>query len=156
MLLRIAVGGLLFASLGSARRGPAAFDVRPTQGSARTADQLIAQFRRAHETRATGSILRLVYWGTAEPAVRRTMERSITADLDLVIKRISLQPLAPDETLEYTQHGVTYRPTLQPVGRMNVEFIPQPGRNQQVRSSSYLVGVKDKVYFLLTAAPVTR
>ena len=88
--------------------------------------------------------------------MRRTMERSITADFDLVIKRISLQPLAPDETLEYTQHGITYRPTLPALGRLKVEFIPHPGGNQQVRSSSYLVGVKDNAYFLLTAAPVTR
>ena len=71
----------------------------------------------------------------------------------LVIKRISLQPLAANETLEYTQHGVTYRPTLRSIGRVQVEFLPQPGTDQQQRSTTYLVGVKDGVYFLLTAEP---
>jgi len=144
---RIVLGGLLCALLGSAG---------PGQTPPRTADQLIAQFKKAHQTRAIASMLGLVYWGTAEPEMHRSVEHTIAADFGLVIKRISLQPLAANETLEYTQHGVTYRPTLRPIGRLQVEFLPQPGTNQQQRSTTYLVGVKDGVYFLLTAAPVTR
>ena len=144
---RIVLGGLLCALLGSAG---------PGQTPPRTADQLIAQFRKAHQARAIASMLGLVYWGTAEPEMHRSVEHTIAADSGLVIKRISLQPLAANETLEYTQHGVTYRPTLRPIGRLQVEFLPQPGTDQQQRSTTYLVGVKDGVYFLLTAAPVTR
>ena len=101
-------------------------------------------------------MLGLVYWGSAEPEMHRSVEHTIAADFGLVIKRISLQPLAANETLEYTQHGVTYRPTLRPIGRLQVEFLPEPGTDQRQRSTTYLVGVKDGVYFLLTAAPVTR
>ena len=156
MFSRIVVGGLLCALLGSAGPGPAAFGLARTPTPPRTADQLIAQFRKAHQTRAIASMLGLVYWGTAEPEMHRSVEHTIAADFGLVIKRISLQPLAANETLEYSQHGVTYRPTLRPNGRLQVEFLPQPGTDQQQRSTTYLVGVKDGVYFLLTAAAVTR
>ena len=147
MFSRIVLGGLLCASLGSAG---------PGQTPPRTADQLIAQFKKAHQTRAIASILGLVYWGTVEPEMHRSVEHTIAADFGLVIERISLQPLGANETLEYTQHGVTYRPTLRPIGRLRVEFLPQPGTDQQQRSTAYLVGVKDGVYFLLTAGPGTR
>ena len=156
MLLRIAVAGLLGASLGPASPRPDAPDQAPAQAPPRTADQLIARFRKAHESRAIATILGLIYWGNAEPEMHRTMERNIAADFGLAIKGIALQPLAKDQRLEYTRNGVLYRPTLRPVGQLKVEFLPEPGKDQQLRSSSYLVGIQDGVYFLLTAAPVPR
>jgi len=113
-LLGIVAGGLLYASVGHAQAAP------------RTADQLIARFRQAHESKALQSVLRLVYWGKAEPAMHASLERSVTADFKRAIKR------------------------------MKVEFVPQPGADQGITSTSYLVGVKDGVYFLVTAEPVAR
>jgi hypothetical protein len=155
MLFRVVAGGLLCASLGSQWSPAAALEGVRIQGAPHSADQLIAQFKQAHQTRAIASILGLVYWSTAGREMHQTMERSIAADFGRVIERITFQPLAT-ETLEYTRRGVTYRPTLRPIGRLQVEFRPQPGKGPEVRSSSYLVGVKDGIYFLLTAAPVPR
>ena len=85
MLLRIAVAGLLGASLGPASPRPDTPDQAPAQAPPRTADQLIARFRKAHESRAIATILGLIYWGNAEPEMHRTMERNIAADFGLVI-----------------------------------------------------------------------
>ena len=121
-----------------------------------TTDQLIQQFRTAHQKHSGPDIARLVFWGGASQDLRRSTERHIADDFPMRIARVTVQPLAPDERLEYTRDGVTYRPTLRPVGRLTVEFVPGGGAAGGVTATSYLVGVKDGVYCLLSAEPVRR
>ena len=65
-------------------------------------------------------------------------------------------PLRPTEKLEYTVTGIAYRPTLSPLGRVNIEFVAPPGARVRGRSTSYLFGARDGAYYLLTAEPASH
>src|ERR1051326_6665920 len=123
-----------------------------------TADQLIQQFRAAHQKHSLPDVERLVFWGGAAQELRRSTERHIADDFPLTIARVTIRPLASDERLEYTKDGVTYpptpRPTLRRVGRLTVEFVPGSGAAAGVTSTSYLVGVRGGVYYIVSAEAV--
>jgi hypothetical protein len=149
VLVLLAVGSP-FAPLAGAQATPGA------SRAPHTADQLIQQFRASHQKHSRPDIERLVFWGGAAQELRRSTERHIADDFPLTIARVTIRPLATDERLEYTKDGVTYRPTLRPVGRLTVEFVAGSGAAGGVTSTTYLVGVSDGVYFIVSAEPVRR
>ena len=130
--------------------------VRGGSRAPHTADQLMQQFRAAHQKHSLPDIERLVFRGGAAAELRRSTERHIADDFPLTIARVTISPLATDERLEYTKDGVTYRPTLRPVGRLTVEFVPGSGVAGGITSRSYLVGVRGGIYYIVTAEPVRR
>ena len=150
LLLALVVAEGSVAPLASAQAAP------DSSRAPHTTDQLIQQFRTAHQKRSIPDVARLVFWGGASQDLRRSTERHIADDFPMRIARVTVRPLAPDERLEYTRDGVTYRPTLRPVGRLTVEFVPGVGTAGGVTATSYLVGLKDGVYYLLSAEPVRR
>ena len=121
-----------------------------------TTDQLIQAFRVAHQKHSLAGVARLVYWGGTSQDMRRSSERAIADDFPMAIVRVTMQPLAQGEMLQYTKNGVTYRPTLRAIGRMKVEFVPRSSSTATETVTSYLVGIKDGVYYLLTAEQVSK
>lgn len=126
--------------------------------SSRSTEQLMELFKQAHEKRDIEVIRQLVYWDGVDAKTRETVEKSISADFGLSVKRIFIEQLPKDEKLEYTQGGVTYRPNLVPIGSMRVEFAapPEGQEGAQTTGSGYLVGVKDKKHFIVTAVPAVQ
>lgn len=121
----------------------------------RSAQQLIDSFKQAHENRDMEAIRRLVYWEGVDDETRQSVESGISSDFGLPVKRIFIEELSKDEKPEYKLRGVTYRPNLEPVGRMRIEFTSPPGGQTTTESSAYLIGVKDGSHFIATAAPVS-
>jgi hypothetical protein len=149
VLLLLAVGGPV----------PPLAGAQATPDSSRaphSSDDLIRRFRAAHQKHSLPEIERLVFWGGAAQDLRRSTERHIADDFRLTIARVTIQPLAADERLEYTKDGITYRPTLRPVGRLMVEFDPAGGAAGGVTSTTYLVGVRAGNYYIVSAEPVRR
>ena len=139
---------LLFTCFGArsgAASGPASFQ------------ELAAQFQIAHQNHDVDALRRLVYWNGVDEITGKSFERHTQADFGLAIREIVFEELSKDEVLEYTLGGVTYRPNLKPVGRMRVKFSPAKGTGQiRPTSTSYLVGIKDRTYLIVSAAPVVR
>jgi hypothetical protein len=120
----------------------------------RTADELIQQFRAAHEAHSVANIARLIYWGGAEEYMQRATERQIVHDFPLTIARVTIQLLSADEVPEYDNDARTYRPPIPATRRMTVEFLPGSTASGGVASRSYLVGVKKGTFYLVSTVPV--
>ncbi len=157
----VSIRSIVLALVLLAATGPGISPVRAqaasdTSHTPRTADQLIQRFRVAHQKHCVPEISRLIYWGGAANGLRLSTERHIADDFPMAIARVTIEPLAAGEMLQYTKDGVTYRPTLRPIGRMKVEFLRGRDASGGVTATSYLMGVKDGAYYLLSAEPVQR
>ena len=117
------------------------------------AEQLKKSFRVAHDRRDADAIERLFFWGSSDSATRNSTDRAIRADFGMSIKSIAIEPLAQHEMLSYTLHGASYRPSLPPIGHLKVTFQPPASGLVTSQSTSYLVGVRNGVYLLVTAVP---
>ncbi len=117
-----------------------------------TSLELIEQFTDAHLANDLEGILRLVYWAGADAQHKAVFEDAVQADLGRPIAKVHVAELDADQTLEYTRDGVVYRPNLPPIGWLHVEFEEM---RDGIIGASYLVGIEDGVYVLVTAAPVS-
>jgi len=112
-------------------------------------------FEDAHEDADIVALSRLVYWDRADERTRTSFEKHSSADFGLEISEVVVEPVDPEMKLEYTLDGVTYRPNLEPAGRLRVEFEPgEAGGLPTTHSTSYLFGTRDGVYWIATSAPV--
>ena len=120
----------------------------------RSPEALADAFREAHEDSDLVALSRLVYWEQVDARTRSSFEKQSSADFGLEISDLVVEPVDPDMKLEYTLEGVTYRPNLDPVGRLRVEFEPGEADGMPTtRSTSYLFGTRDGVYWIATSAP---
>jgi hypothetical protein len=133
----------------------AAVIIVDAQSAPRSRDQLIARVQQAFKRRSIDEMRQLVLWGRADAVTRESFERRTAEDFDLSVGRVSIEPLRPTEKLEYTVNGITYRPTLSPLGRVNIEFVAPPDARVRGRSTSYLFGSRDGAFYLLTTEPTS-
>ncbi len=117
--------------------------------------ELSAAVKRGYEHKDVKAILDLVYWDRSGDAGRAQMSRNVSDDFPASIERITFDPLGKDEKVSVTKNGVTYHPTLPPLGRLVVHFAPEAGSSGSDRTTSFLYGSKDGRYFLLTTEPAT-
>ena len=96
----------------------------------------------------------LVYWQGVQDRERNAFNKSIEDDSQYKIKNAETTPLDKNQMMEYTLQGITYRPTLEPIGNLVVTYEPQGTVN--ALSTSYLVGVKDARYYIILASPVQK
>ena len=126
------------------------------QSAPRSRDQLIARIQQAFDRHSIDEMRQLVFWGRADATTRESFDRHAAGDFDVQVGRISVEPVRPTEQLEYRVNGIAYRPTLPPLGRVNIDFVVPAGARARSRSTSYLFGVRDGAYYLLTAEPASR
>ena len=117
------------------------------------AAQLIRNFRVAHERHDAAAIEKLFYWGNSDSVTRNSTDRAIRADFGMSVKTLAIEPLAQHEMLSYKMKGVTYRPSLPPIGHLKVTFRPPANGLVTSQATTYLVGVHNGVYMLVTAVP---
>lgn len=126
-------------------------------GGAQTPQELAGRYAEAHEAHDLEALRRLVCWDRVSASTRASIERQIETELDRDIAAVRLEELSGDFELEYALDGVTYRPNLEPVRRLRIEFAPvAEGQPSRSTSMSFLVGVKDGAYLITAVAPVTE
>jgi hypothetical protein len=124
-------------------------------GGAGSPDELAARYQRAHEAQDLDALRSLVCWDRVDEATRDSVERQIEKELGRAIEAVRVEPLSEGFELEYTLDGVTYRPNLEPMRRIRIEFAPpEEGEASASSSMSFLVGERDGAYLITTAAPV--
>lgn len=126
------------------------------QGPApKSENELIARVRQAFDHRSLVEMRQLVYWGRSNADAKTSFDRLASADFSQKPGKISVAALAPTDKLEYTLNGITYRPTLKPLGHVTIEFVVPPGAKMTASSTSYMYGARNGSYYLLTAEPVS-
>jgi hypothetical protein len=124
-------------------------------GGAGSPDELATRYQQAHEAQDLDALRSLVCWDRVDEATRDSVERQIEKELGRPIEAVRVEPLSEGFELEYTLGGVTYRPNLEPVRRIRIEFtVPEEGDPSVSTSMSFLVGERDGAYLITTAAPV--
>lgn len=121
-------------------------------------DDLATRFREAHESGDVEALRRLVCWDGVDEHTRGSVERQLEQELGREIEDVRVEALSEGFQLEYSLDGVTYRPNLEPVRRLRVEFGDAPeaeAGEAGTGSMSFLVGERDGTYLITTAAPTT-
>ena len=137
---------LLFSS------GSLANDVN-SKGAA-TKEELCTLYRQYANAKDKERIRSLVYWQGVQDRERNAFNKSIENDSQFKIKNVEIKPLDKNQMMEYTLQGITYRPTLEPIGNLVVTYERQGTVN--ALSTSYLVGAKDARYYIILASPVQK
>lgn len=121
----------------------------------RSARELAQRYRSAHAQKDVAAIQRLFFWGGATEQTRTAVRSFIEHDVAHPIRGVSVKPLGANQATEYTQGGVSFRMTLAPVARIDIEFVPRSVGNAKYKSehTSYFVGVRGNSYYLVTAEP---
>ena len=114
-------------------------------------EQLATLYKRYFAAKDVEKLKTLVYWSGVQQSDRESFARSLEFDLKYQLKDVRLVPLQRGEKLEYSRNGVTFRPSLTPVGRLIARY-EDAGTTRNL-STSYLVGTKDGRYFIALASP---
>jgi hypothetical protein len=133
----------------------AAFAQADTSAPPRSAEALAAHYRRAHAARDVDAIKRLFYWGASTARSRELVSSFIAQDVSHETRSITIIPLEASDVTQYTQDGIAYRMTLTPTSKLRIDFVPRAanGGHYSSEQTIYFVGVRDGVYWLITAEP---
>jgi hypothetical protein len=110
--------------------------------------RLLQRYSDQHDEQKLGS---LVYWSGVRQQERDGFFRSLRHDLTYRLLKVEFVPLEPNVKLEYVDGGVTFGPALPPAARMVATYAGQG--NVKQFSTSYLVCVKDRRYYIDLAVP---
>ncbi len=122
----------------------------PAFTTGRTQAQLIDEYKQAHDARDIDAMMKLVYWGETANDDHSMKRNVFIADFDSEITSVTIEPLKADALLEYTRNGVTWRPTLPPIGWLTITFEVGESGNA---GTSVLVAEKDGSHHIVFAAP---
>ena len=129
------------------------------RGAAESPDELATRYQEAHEAGDLDALRSLVFWDGVDELTRTSVERQIEKELGRAIASVQVEPLSEGFALEYTLDGVTYRPNLEPVRRLRIEFAkpetPDEGSASLSGSMSFLVGEREGGYLITASAPVS-
>ena len=100
----------------------------PTNQAPASADQLRSEFESALKSKDTNAILSLIYWKDVSAKARSLDEQEAA---DMVKHEIASVRLSPwptnNEPLEVIAKGMRYKPNLQVIGMLQVNFVDRPG-----------------------------
>ncbi len=125
-------------------------ETRPAAATGRTREQLIDAYKKTHAAKDIDAMMKLVYWGEAANDDHSMKRNVFIADFDSEITSVTIEPLKADALLEYTREGVTWRPTLPPIGWLTITFEVGESGNA---GTSVLVAEKDGSHHIVFAAP---
>ena len=83
---------------------------------------------------------------------RQMVRKSFQEAFNRKIKRVEVLPVQENQLTEYTRDGVRYQTNLELIGNLKV-FYDDPNA---VTGTTFPLGKKDGVFFIATAAPVSR
>jgi len=116
--------------------------------------ELASLYRQYFEKKDTQNIRSLVYWPGVLDFERNSFNRSVNYDMEFKLQKIEIAPLDKNQMLEYTREGITYKPTLKPLCKLVATYVPHGDLDKL--STSYLVGVRDKRYYIILASPASK
>lgn len=123
----------------------------PAFAGSKSLDDLVRAYRAAHLANDQPALATLVYWEGVETKEKKLVIASLKEGLERKFESITLIDLPPDQILEYTRNGKTYRPNLKPLKKMQVTYQDD---SSGIKSTSYLVGEHNGEYYITTAAPI--
>lgn len=131
----------IIASCGAAPAPPG-----PTSKAA-----FVTEIKRGYTNKNIDVLARLCYTEGITGHDLQNFLSILSDDFDYTVKDVRILPLDDSVPLEYTRNGKTYRPNLPPIGKVEILF---EGNNNQ--TTSFLVGVKDAVYYIVLATSVSN
>jgi hypothetical protein len=128
----------------------------PPPAAPRSAAELAARYRQAHDTKDIDAIAQLFFWGASTSKNRELVMSFIMQDVAHAIRGVSVKPIDSTDLTRYTQNGVSYQTTLAPTAKLVIDFLPREegGRKYTSEQTSYFIGVRNGEYWLATAEPV--
>jgi hypothetical protein len=123
-----------------------------TANAPHSAQELATRYAGAHARQDTLAIQRLVYWGRAPQSLRTSFNRRLADEVSHPIRSAMITPLAPNESMNVTVRGVSYRPTLTPVAHLYITSVPgkNPSGSESSEGSVYFVGTHSGCYYIVT------
>jgi hypothetical protein len=123
-----------------------------TANAPKSAQELATRYASAHARQDTLAIQRLVYWGRAPQSLRASFNSRLAEEVSRPIRSATITPLAPNESMNVTVRGVSYRPTLTPVAHLDITFVPgkNPSGSESSERSVYVVGAHSGRYYIVT------
>jgi hypothetical protein len=121
-----------------------------------SADDLVQRYQKAHNDKNAAAVSQLFYWGNANAQTRKQVQRFIVRDIARPTRSVAIKRLSGDQATTYTQHGIRYHMTLDPVARLEIEFAPRTvsGASMSSEITTYAVGFHQGAYYLITAEPM--
>ena len=116
---------------------------------------LIKNYKVAHTKGDVEAAMDLVHWVGVDENVKKSIRTGFERNFKRIIKEIEFVNISKDDILEYEVRGITYRPNLDVIKRMEVHYTPTDNKFD-VKSSSYLIGIYEGKYKITTAAPVVK
>jgi len=146
IVLMAVVGGLAWMAWGSQDKTATPDD----HGAA-----LIATCRKAYDHCDADAFLAQIYTGDTAEAKDLSLHRTMfEQECRRSIQAITTDPLESDDVTTYEAHGVYYKPTLPPAGKLVVHFTADGNEAVHDEVTTFLVGRKDGRWHILTAEPV--
>ena len=94
----------------------------------------------------------MVYWGKAPASLRASFTSRLADEVNHPVRGVAITPLSPNESMDVTVRGVSYRPTLKPVAHLDITFASRKNKSGSESSehSVYTVGEYAGRYYLIT------
>jgi hypothetical protein len=115
-----------------------------------SAAEFLERYRSAHDSGDVESFLALVCRDEADPDALELLRMSAEEDFSRALLRVELTPPSSDQILEYTVHDVRYVPNLEVSAML---LVTVQAENGDEAWTSYLVGIKDGRYHVVTSRP---
>jgi hypothetical protein len=115
-------------------------------------EALVERLRNAHKYQDLGLMMGLVNWQDTPDSIRAIMEIQFEWMLERRLKDVVLNEVAPDESLEQIQNGVTFEPNVDVTHKIEVQFVPDPDTDEL--TLSFYVGTRLGTYQIAAARPL--
>lgn len=123
----------------------------PAATVASTEPEFLERFHDAFVSKDINAILEFWCWDRVSEESRASVQQSVQKHLEYKVKVVRRTELVAGRTLEWDRNAVKYRPNLEPLWNVMVEFDPPAGRTKLY--FSLWVGKKDGRYYIAVPAP---
>jgi len=115
---------------------------------------LVAACRKALDHCDVDAFLALIYTGeTPEGRDLSAHRKMFEADCRRPIESVTIEPLKPKDVTSYEMHGVHYRPTRPPAGKLVIRFASNSEAAVHDELTTFLAGRSERHWHILTAEP---
>lgn len=122
----------------------------PAVRSASNGSSLAEDFQEAHVQGDLPALTKLVCWDGVDDFTRQSVLQSLEDDLPRSLVGVSYLPTSSSDLPTYELNGVRYIPNLAVAGQLIARF---ESEDTELGTTTYLVGFKDGVPMIATAAP---
>jgi hypothetical protein len=116
--------------------------------------EFVDQFRAAFESKDVDRVVSFWYLDGAKETHRQKIKDFLVNDFKSSVLDVRMTPIDKNHLLEYTHLGITYRPTLTPIGEVKLELkLPGSTEGKGAHTSSFLVGKKRGAFYVTPMLP---